>query len=785
MHSVPQLLAVIDLFSGAKETILNRWISYEAAEAMLARHGIAHTYFFETFASGVFDYFESVIRGEMQMGDCPVMAKLLTYLEDHDVTSDELFVLCSHFRRAMVDTSYDIGVNARAIHDEISYVFDLNFAGLLKRYTETIYQKEMEIQRNVKLLEEYRRAIDESAIVVKTDAHGAITYANARLVAVCGYEHAELMGQAYSMLFHPGMPVEFFGRLGAILMDHRVFRGTLKGCSKQAQTFYVDATIVPITDTTGKISEYMAISYEVTDLVVAKEEAIAAGKAKEYFLSNMSHEIRTPLNAILGFVALLKDEIPGGKQRRYLDIVDSSGQNLLRIINDILDFSKLRNGAFAIETHRFDPHLVLRHTLELFAPGANRQRVTLISLIDPHLPSSLCSDSLRLQQIVSNLLDNAIKFTSPGGEIRVEASCADERLSLSVSDTGAGIDAKELQHIFDPFSQGSNVDGRRGTGLGLSICAQLVRSMGGDIHVESVLGEGSRFVFQLPVSDVAQGQPNGKDLEPVCIAEHPKEAPVAHNAQPDMSTDVVSHLTPQYSGHLLVAEDDDASRELISALLENIGVSCDLVDNGADALEAMMQGGYDAVVMDEQMPQMAGRDAVARLRKFEADAARRRLPVIVLSADMAVGRARQGEYEYFLAKPVNVEALYHALADFLSPRSGTSHADLSRLDRATLCETLRVTPAQLEQLLDVYREKTEQTLQRLEKAVSENVLPEVALLAHALKGSSSNFRFETMHILAQQIETGAKAGDSSLEYMQLIAELRLHFKQMLGSLKMR
>ncbi len=517
MQSIQVLQENISRFAAAKPRMLELWVSYDIAKDILKRHEIEPGFFMREYASGVYDYFELVIRAKREIGDCPVIADLLLYLKDHEISANELFLLCSHFRRAMIDVSYEIGINSKELFDEISYVFDLNFAGVLKRYTDTIYQKEREIERNVKLLEEYRRAIDESAIVSKTDAHGTITYANEKLSRVCGYTPEELVGSAHSIMRHPDMPDTFFADLWETITQNRVFKGTIKNRTKSGETFYVDTTIVPITDTANRITEYMAISYEVTDLVVAKEEAIAAGEAKEYFLSNMSHEIRTPLNAILGFVALLKDEVQSTKEKRYLDIIDNSGENLLSIINDILDFSKLRSGEFTVEPKTFNLHRAISHTLELFVPSVNQHQLTLTSFIDPRIPYELISDPLRIQQVISNLLSNAIKFTPPFGEIKVEASFFDDTITVSVSDTGIGIPPKEQEHIFDPFSQarGAAEVSHGGTGLGLSISAQLVRHMGGEITLDSKPGIGSTFSFTLPVTVGGENRPGLMDIAKV------------------------------------------------------------------------------------------------------------------------------------------------------------------------------------------------------------------------------------------------------------------------------
>jgi len=241
-------------------------------------------------------------------------------------------------------------------------------------------------------------------------------------------------------------------------------------------------------------------------LIDAKQEAIRAGEAKEYFLSNMSHEIRTPLNAILGFVNLLIEEKLSKKQRHYLEIILSSGENLLSIINDILDFSKLRSGEFSIEPKLFSLHEELSHTLELFVASANAKDITLLSYIDPKIPAELYGDALRIKQIISNFLSNAVKFTPKGGLVEVEASYKNGILKVSVSDNGVGIDVFDLKKVFTAFAQAQYAkEKNEGTGLGLSISYQLAELMNGKVEVASVLGSGSTFWMEIPI-EVAKSE---------------------------------------------------------------------------------------------------------------------------------------------------------------------------------------------------------------------------------------------------------------------------------------
>jgi len=501
IKKVPHLVEALSSLNEAKIHILKEWMLFDAPREILQRHGIEPNYFVSHYGSGVFDYFMDVIKGRKEIGDCPVMGTLLEYLKDRDISADELFIICSHFRKSMLDYSYDSALNSKVIFDEISYLFDLNFSGVLKRYTDTIYEKEQEIKRNVKLLNEYKKAIDASAIVSKIDLQGRITFINDNFCEVSGYKREELLDKAHNEILSVDQEQPFNQKFLARIENKSVFK-SLKKQRKDGSFFYVDSTIIPIVDTIDRVTEYIVIGYEVTKLMEAKQEAVEAGLSKEYFLSNMSHEIRTPLNAILGFVSILQDEIENDKHKKYLDIVLNSSESLLNIINDILDFSKLQSGEFTIENRMFNLHEELSHTLELFVASASEKDITMISFIDPSIAYELDGDILRIKQIVSNFISNAIKFTPSFGVIELEASYQEGDLLINIKDSGIGIDKEDQGRIFDAFLQAKQGDRniQSGTGLGLAICKQLAQHMGGDVSVQSQLGVGSIFTLQIPVN---------------------------------------------------------------------------------------------------------------------------------------------------------------------------------------------------------------------------------------------------------------------------------------------
>jgi len=593
---IPQLVNSIDIFIKSKDKILLQWVSYETTQEILQLHKINNEKFLNDYAGGVFNYFMGVIDGSLEIGDCPVIHSLLAYLKDRDIRADELFEICSHFRRSMIDFTYDVKLNSKEIFNEISYIFDKNFQGVLQHYTDTIFQKEQEIIRHEKLLDEYQKAIDESAIISKTDADGNITYVNDKYLQLSGFSEYELIGKKHSIVKHDDMPQAYFDDLWFQLKHAGIFRGTIKNIKKNGDYFYIDVTIVKITDPYDNSVEFMSIANDVTTLIDARLEAQKASQAKEYFLSNMSHEIRTPLNAILGFVNLLIDQDISKQHRKYLNIILNSGENLLSIINDILDFSKLRSGEFTIEPKVFSIHDEISHTLELFVASANSKDITITSFIDPKIPKELYADALRINQVLSNFLSNAIKFTKVSGHISVEATCRDSRLKISVHDNGIGISTADIKNVFSAFTQAqqSDIEKLEGTGLGLSICSQLANHMGGIVDVESELGKGSTFWFELPIeiyNDECQIFTNIDELKEVKIVFYLKDKVENYKADSflkysrifNMKIDIVNTLDIQYDIALFL--DEEIDENLKSKILKSNKKYISLTSKPSDIYE--------------------------------------------------------------------------------------------------------------------------------------------------------------------------------------------------------
>ncbi|OPY05425.1 MAG: Autoinducer 2 sensor kinase/phosphatase LuxQ [Syntrophus sp. PtaB.Bin001] len=402
------------------------------------------------------------------------------------------------------------------------------------------------------------------------------------------------------------------------------------------------------------------------ELLAAKEAAEAASLAKSQFLANMSHEIRTPMNGVLGFLELLqKEDGLTDRQHQYIDTALASGETLLQLINDILDFSKIEAGKMEIAAAELNLVDLLEDLVEFFAEQTKRKGVKLYCHIEPEIPTSLRGDSMRLRQVLVNLVGNAVKFTETG-EISVHVFLEEEvgqtaLLRFEVRDTGIGIAPEARSKIFHAFAQEDGSTTRRygGTGLGLAIAGQLVSMMGGTIGVESTLGKGSVFRFTARLEK--QDQPSG-------TANLDSQLLPASSQSPDKPAD-----QEKFSGcRILLVEDNPVNQTLSQAMLEYFDCRVDLADDGLEALERVAGERYDLILMDCQMPRMDGYKATEAIRKQEADSGAngnsRHVPIVALTAHALEGDKESclaAGMDDYLSKPFKAEELYAILSRWL------------------------------------------------------------------------------------------------------------------------
>ncbi len=531
--------------------------------------------------------------------------------------------------------------------------------GTIGAVTDITERKQTE--QNLRNSEEQIRLIIDTALdaVVIIDENGRVINWNPQAESVFGWSKKEMMGRFLGETIIPyhhrsghrrGMERYHATGEGPVLNK----RIELTALRRNGDEFPIELAIAPVEIDGKKI--FSAFIRDITkqkqaaaDLMEASRKAEASANAKERFLANMSHEIRTPMNAIVGMSNLLNKTSLNEKQTQYIDALKKSADSLLYIINDILDFSKIGSGKLALENIAFSLHDLLRNLVAAIQYKVDEKGIDLTFDIDPNIHKVLKGDPIRLNQILLNLVNNAIKFTNKGSvdlECKLIAQTVDvNTIEFNIADTGIGIEADKIDSIFDSFSQADESITRRfgGTGLGLAICKQLVELFGGTIKVQSQLNKGTIFSFVLNL-------PKGKESE---LANHIVE-------QADVAFDLEGYK-------VLLVEDNEMNLFLAKTILLDGKMNVDTACNGLEAVDKVMENEYDIILMDVQMPLMSGIEATQKIRTE----LKLNIPIIALTANAIKGdndKCLQAGMNAYIAKPFETTTLFSEIAALLSNR---------------------------------------------------------------------------------------------------------------------
>jgi PAS domain S-box-containing protein len=683
------------------------------------------------------------------------------------------FGLSIVLQRTIVKPITSLSKATELIRDRADYAHRVPAAGsdeiaLLGRDFNTMVEVIQEREENLRQVSALQSAILDNAayVIISTTEGGLVTTYNPAAERMLGYTSGEVIDKQTPALWHDAEEVKQYAQRLSEELDEEiepgfeVFTARPKRnlpeenewtfICKNGKRVPVLLTITALQDGAGQIIGFVGLAYDLTErkrareqlqrhkdelehtvqqrtheLMLARDAAEAANRAKSVFLANMSHELRTPLNAILGFSSLIgRDADLSSSQRQNIEIINRSGEHLLTLINDVLEIAKIEAGKLQLEISSFDFSSMVRDVVDMMRLRAQGKGLQLVLEMASECPRYLEGDEARLRQILINLVGNAVKFTEKGSVIVRFSTQSHEGLQLliEVEDTGPGISEKERKHLFKPFVQLAERGEQKGTGLGLSITKQFVELMKGNISVESAKGKGSLFRIELPITPTDHVDVATPEMEYV--------------------NEIVGLEPGQPKYRIIIAEDQRENQLLLQKLMIEIDLEVKLADNGEQCVEIFHEWPADLIWMDMRMPVMGGTEATQRIRRLPGGETAKIIAVTASAFKEEQEEILAGGLDDFVKKPFQFGDIYHCLARHL----GLKYRYKSEV--AEKAEPVVLTPAMLNRVSDELREELSDALVSLDSdriATAVNKISSVdAALGYTLKRLCDYFDYQTI-----------------------------------------
>lgn len=616
--------------------------------------------------------------------------------------------------------------------------------------------------------------------MIMINTHGQIVMVNLQAEKLFGYSRGELMGSEVEKL----VPVKLRSSHTSLRESFlKAPQTRAMGAGRELFGLRRDGTEVPIEIGLNPLeidSEFYVLAsiIDITErkkneqLIAAREAALEASRIKSQFLATMSHEIRTPLNGIIGLTNLLFNMDMSDAQKEHLQGIRISADTLLGLINDILDLSKIEADKMEVEKIHFHLNQMVTDAIRIVSSGAKQKGLEIHVEIDPALPLWINGDMTKLKQVLINLLGNAIKFTH-AGEIHIRAKRSfegpNEMILFEVEDTGIGISDEIRKKLFEVFTQGDDSTRRKygGTGLGLSISKKLIEKMGGKIGVESHLGHGSRFWFNLRLEE-------GQEVV----------------VEARSSTMVVNPRLKDF--RILVAEDNSINQKVALGYLEQLGTQGQAVANGAEAVDLIQKFKFDLILMDCHMPEVDGYEATQKIRQFE-NPLLQKIPIIAMTANVMQGdreRCLEVGMNDYISKPIVFDELEKSLVKWLTPSQVSSlhkenemnskDFDVMKEALVKLMKSYRRGFAQ--DVVQTFIMTTPTAIEKIEQAFLNHDYKTLMFESHSLKSSSLILGLRHFSNLSAKIESGCRQEEYS-ELPSLVSQLKSELKRILLDLK--